>query len=665
MKKVIITLIIGLISIVNVEAQVDTIKAVARYSFYTTELFGEVIINIPDNYPHEYLSADIFFENKVLVKGAAISKNSLNHVEFPLDELNPGKNTLKLFIKNNIDTIIGINVNILRLEPKLNEVKIDHATGGLIVDDLPFFPFGFYCYWPVQPTLPEEEFVKGFNMISPYQEILSKTLEERKNYMDRCAQLGMKVHYNLLSLAGGGGVGFDRITEKTDRQKRNLLISEIETFRDHPALLAWYISDEPASYKVPPEKLYSTYKLIKELDPYHPVSMVFMAPDKARSYTSALDIVMADPYPIPQGSVMEVNRVAKNLCDEFFMEKAIWIVPQAFGGSEWWLREPTSKEIRVMTYLALINNSTGIQYFIRHGLNSFPKSIETWDECGAIAREVAELTPGLLSIEPNPLIETTTPGIKVNAWKNDSLISIIAVNTINKPADINLQYYDNQEGAYTGDVNLIFENRKIPVIGGVIKDMIDAFGTRVYQIDLKKQKHRKINPSNLVFDPGFEDNPSTGTPAYCYAKIQEDRGAGYFIDSRVFFQGRHSLRLSTPKYNEGMILTFFPISLKKGKTYELSVWAKALKKPAKIIKQRFLKRVFSRKPNIDNKMEFKLALAGIDSEKFTLSTEWEKYSFSARLSNNGKAIVRGGPVLTLISEGTAWFDLIELVQIDE
>ena len=49
--------------------------------------------------------------------------------------------------------------------------------------------------------------VKGFNLISPYQKILPETLSERKAYMDRCAELGMKVHYNLLSVSGGGGVG--------------------------------------------------------------------------------------------------------------------------------------------------------------------------------------------------------------------------------------------------------------------------------------------------------------------------------------------------------------------------------------------------------------------------------------------------------------------------
>ena len=52
-------------------------------------------------------------------------------------------------------------------------------------------------------------------MISPYQKILPETLKERKAYMDRCSQIGMKVHYNLLSVSGGGGVSsaIDGISE--------------------------------------------------------------------------------------------------------------------------------------------------------------------------------------------------------------------------------------------------------------------------------------------------------------------------------------------------------------------------------------------------------------------------------------------------------------------
>ena len=183
----------------------------------------------------------------------------------------------------------------------------------------------------------------------------------------------------------------------SDGEKRKLLINEIRTFRDHPALLGWYISDEPNGTTVTPEKLEEIYNTLKENDPWHPVSIVFMAPFiTAARYSSALDIVMADPYPIPDHPVSLPGDVANLLRTEFKGKKPFWIVPQAFGGGELWSREPTIQEIRSMTWQSIINGATGIQYFVRQGLNYFPKSPATWSECGRIAMEVAELTPWLL-----------------------------------------------------------------------------------------------------------------------------------------------------------------------------------------------------------------------------------------------------------------------------
>ena len=74
-------------------------------------------------------------------------------------------------------------------------------------------------------------------------------------------------------------------------------------------------------------------------------------------------------------------------------EETIWIVPQCFGGGEGSKREPTAREQRVMTYLALLHGARGIQYFIRKPPSSFPKSPEMWAECSTLALEAAELTP--------------------------------------------------------------------------------------------------------------------------------------------------------------------------------------------------------------------------------------------------------------------------------
>jgi hypothetical protein len=536
-------------------------------------------------------------------------------------------------------------------------VQIDRVTGSLIVEGLPFFPFGFYNYSPVQPTLAEEEVVKGFNMMSPYQKIEGKTLKERKAYMDRCAALGMKVNYNLLSLAGGGGVGNKHYDKLSHRKQVKMLKKEIETFKEHPALLSWYISDEPVGQGVPPDSLVESYELIKELDPYHPVSVVFMTPWKANEYSHVMDIVMADPYPMPHGKVDEVAATAAQLSTEFFMEKPVWIVPQAFGGNEWWEREPTKQELRVMTYLGIINNATGIQYFIRHGMNSFPKSTITWNEAAAVALEIAEISPYLFSTEKTPKVICTDPNIQVKGYYKKGAFVVVAVNTSNQP----LNYSYTIEGFnHNGSAHLLFEDRYVQIEGGKLADMIDAYGTRVYEVRHLSQSVRgfKVHPKNVMKDPSFENIAGTGVPASCYARVQEDKGATYFLDSRVAALGEHSLRLTTPSEGEGIKLSFFPISVNEKKSYTISVVAKAL--PLKYRdpgRKTFFQKICGCGPDGNDYPEFKLSFDDCEAY-FTPGQEWKEYSWSCLPTEllNGRASVG----LTLEGKGTAWFDLLQV-----
>ena len=91
------------------------------------------------------------------------------------------------------------------------------------------------------------------------------------------------------------------------------------------------------------------------------------------------------------------SKVVQQLRDQFQFEKAIWLVPQAFGGGEHWTREPTKAEIRAMTYLGLIEGAMGIQYFIRRGPNLNPKSPIAWHECSELALETQAMIPWLFS----------------------------------------------------------------------------------------------------------------------------------------------------------------------------------------------------------------------------------------------------------------------------
>jgi hypothetical protein len=580
--------------------------------------------------------------DKELTSWKGIPADNLLRLPFSID-LVPGIYNIKAEIKSSSVKMFRTTASLTLLDFKPNEVKTDKLTGGLMVNQRIFFPFGFYCYSPVHPLLPEEEVVKGFNMISPYQNILPETLNERKAYMDRCAQIGMKVHFNLLSVSGGGGVSSE-IEDLSEDEKRELLISEIRTFMDHPALLAWYISDEPNGFKIPPEKLEELYRLIKSIDPWHPVSIVFMAPFlSSRKYADALDIVMADPYPVPHGSVTQVGDVTKQLRSEFEGEKPVWIVPQAFGGGEWWSREPTFQEMRTMTYQAIVNGATGIQYFVRHGHNSFPKSISSWNECGRMAVEIAEITPWLLSDEKVIQVQSNSVNIRISSRVHNGQLLIIAVNRVNSPqmADIKIS------GTSARNARVLFENRSVPVHSGAFTDFLPALGSQVYLLNIQRLKETfKPFRDNLIWDPGFEDITSPGVPAACYSWNEGDRGSTYFLDSREHLEGNHSLRMVTPQENKGTRLRFFPINISKGRSYILSIWAKTDSV------------LYSK----DDKPFFELGMGEYGSERFYPGNEWKQFVTSVTIPSDTIPSPRANAILRMPGKGTAWFDMIQVFE---
>jgi hypothetical protein len=622
-------------------------KLIPRLSFCSSEKKAEMLLHIPDNHISENSIIILRIDDKIVYTFSG--KPGRRIMRLPFETSLPSGNyraTVEIKSLRSDRNFTAAAVFVV-LPYKYNEVKADRLTGGLIVNNRPFIPFGFYCYSPVYPTLPEEEAVKGFNMISPYQKISPETFNERKAYMDRCAQLGIKVHYNLLSVSGGGGVA-SKIDGITEEQKKERLVSEIKAFMDHPALLAWYISDEPNGHTMPPEKLREIYELVRKTDPWHPVSVVFMAPFlSSRKYAAAADIIMADPYPVPDQPVTVEGNIAGQLSHEFEGEKPVWMVPQAFGGGELWSREPTIQEIRSMTYQAIVNGARGIQYFVRQGLNLFPKSSAAWNECGRMALEIAEITPWLLSDEEAIPVKVNSSNIMVTSAVHDGQLLIIAVNKTNSPQ----KAYVRIMGTTTGTARVIFENRSLTVSGNTITDYLSSYGSQAYLVSITKPV-KPVLPykDNMVKDPGFEDISSPGLPASCYAWNGGDRGSTFFLDSREHYEGNHALRLITPDENRGPRLRFYPVNISKGRKYCISVWAKT---DTCLQDQKGAK---AQAPS------FELALGEYGKATFIPGSEWRQFAAFVSIPTDSIPSSKVNVILRMPGKGVAWFDMLQVFE---
>ncbi|HEX2976211.1 MAG TPA: hypothetical protein VHO68_09750 [Bacteroidales bacterium] len=638
------------------EIKKESFQLVSRYSFYTLEKKGEFLLHVPESLKDKKISVEITAGKDSLTHWDGIPDEKIVRIPFDLN-LKPATYQVNadITLKGGPDKKVREACRLYVLTYKPNEVKTDRLTGGLIVNKRPFFPFGFYCYSPVESSVLEDEIIRGFNMISPYQKIMPETFADRKSYMDRCAQLGMKVHYNLLSVSGGGGVG-SKIHGLDTEEKKKRLLEEIAAFRDHPALLGWYIADEPNGYKIPPAELERIYETVREADPWHPVSIVFMAPFTAsRKYAEALDIVMADPYPLPDLPASLVGEVAGQLKKEFEGKRPVWMVPQAFGGGENWKREPTVNELRSMTWQSIINGATGIQYFVRQAPNYFPKSTVAWNECGQMAMETAELTPWLLSDEKAPEAESSTKVICVTSRLHNGKLLILAVNSINRPLDALISI----KGINDARAVSVFEDRPVAVNGGMLSDNIAAFGFQAYMIDLNSDgKKADEKTSNLIIDPGFEDTASPGIPSACYVRPGGDNGATYFLDSREHYEGDHSLRLVTPVKDKSVAVRFFPVRLRPGGSYMISLWAKSdPEQRFKIISEEERKLP----AQVAEPQYVEVSLGEYSRSWFVPGPEWRQYMTFIKVPEKGQP-AKVNLILKMPGQGVAWFDQIKIME---
>ena len=659
MKKFLFALL--LFGFATAHAQPHDVRVNFRLDYYMTEPEAEFLVYFPASTPNDNATITLT-GGSYRVQQLVYGKKGTLSIPVPIANLPEGVSHYSFSVQGaGIDT--SGTVQLVKRPYKFNAVQVDRKTSGVVTRGMGLIPMGFFCYSPVQPMIQEEEVVRGFNMISPYQTIPGTEINRRKVYMDRAAELGMKVNYNLLSVATGG-TGFSRNQDQAKRDE--MFRREIETFKDHPALLSWYLADEPDGRNTSPESIKRLYDIIKSIDPYHPVSMVFMHYGSETVYEDCYDIAMGDLYPIPRNPVAGVSLFQKTMSDAVFLKKGVWLVPQAFGGNEWWTREPTKGEMRAATYMGIINGSTGFQYFIRHGQNGFPKSTTAWAEAGAIALEFAEMTPYVLSGEDAPKVFANDTLVDVCAWKRGENLMIAAVNKENKPKDVVLVV----EGwGYSGEVKAPFENRSQSVFQGTISDKMLGLDTKVYKWEADPKLLPVVNEQNVVVDPDFEMNTSVGVPNGVYAQVGNGRGSNYFIDSRTAYTGEHSLRLTTHKTGEGVTLEHFPMVVDSARTYTISFYAKAGAMEEFPLQKSYVDtrgRVQTEKIKAENPvLNVYLRHRGrrlIDT-KFTIdSYEWKRYTVDVYVEAQPR-LGREGLVLSLAlnTRSMIWIDNIEFL----
>lgn len=308
----------------------------------------------------------------------------------------------------------------------------------------------------------------------------------------------MDIIHNL-----GGKVSLDM---KWTSGLPELSVSSYKSFvskvKNHPAMWGYYIADEPdlcpergLSVQECHNRLASNpgwYPITKAGDPNH-YSWLVCANAICSDFNDAADIVAIDSYPVYKNAcefcTNEIRRQPDTqqtgVDNAKTINKGPYIaVIQAFAGRQW--SEPTLPEMKYQAFSALVQGAKVILWWYDGWANSSIKN-----KVAQIQRMIREVRPQLDSSKKND------PAVSVNQnlIAQDKVIfrygvvantgALLAVNVANRGSSngerLSAVQFTLPAGVRPKQVEVLGEDRSLPVANGMFTDNFDRFQVHLYR----------------------------------------------------------------------------------------------------------------------------------------------------------------------------------------
>ncbi|MDP6545017.1 MAG: hypothetical protein QGH60_13590 [Phycisphaerae bacterium] len=396
-------------------------------------------------------------------------------------DLAPGRYRLIVSLTGPGDKVIQtLGHDLVRTPDDFAPTCTIDAHRRLIVRGKPFFPLGMY--WS---SINAKELgvyaASRFNCIMPYG-------RPTKAQMDLAHKHGIKVIYSIKDLYAGSKWSPADIKTPADEERK--VRATVRRFRDHPALLAWYLNDElPQSYM---PRLVAHRKWTAQEDANHPAWVVLYQYREVADYIETFDVIGTDPYPIASSPASMAGRWTAETFDQTGRARPIWQVPQLHNWANYRKtasgkkaqRTPTRDEVRSMAWQCICNGATGLVFYSWFDVRRNPDvSFETqWTYLKAIAAEIDSAAPMLLSTKPPPAVQARIDPTKPTwlhwlARTHKGKGYIFAVN--NGDADGTVTF---TLGKGIRTVRVAGSDRTIGVKGGRFSDTFKKLQVRIYEL---------------------------------------------------------------------------------------------------------------------------------------------------------------------------------------
>lgn len=392
-----------------------------------------------------------------------------------------------------------------KLAAASQDVRVNRFTRSITVNSTPILP----VFLPVDPsTLGDWHMDRlvsaGFNCVvaAPGKFLLRDVAEgpllpaketEIRGHLDRLQARGLKILWPLpWSFDDWASTGKLYAGDINGLAAAYLRI--ISAFRDHPAIIGWYLMDEPSPRTWEDEFGFSEADLrllwfaVKQADQARPAYVNWNHTWSIEPYggLQCTDVVSHDNYST-SGESFDYDGLMPSvrMINDFRAGRKpafAWIS----GSYDEVALRPSVAAVRIHTWLHLIYGTRGLGYWSKPPLDPL-----VWAEMQATNRDARILHEQVLGQPDAQLVVGPTQAGTVHyaVWRIGDIAYLLAVNTADfrSPLDVDV---GTACGCGVSSGRMLFGNAPLALEQGRVRHTLDAFSRAAFQLDLAGSANR-------------------------------------------------------------------------------------------------------------------------------------------------------------------------------
>jgi len=466
---------------------IDVTQPCYRQTIYATQEIREIKADVllamsADQMDGAEVRAALLQGNETISEGPAVKAQPTTGIAVPVGELADGRYELAVSVSKGGNVLHEAKTAIYRIPPPANghEWRMNE-NNVLLHNGKPYLIYGWF-------SGAAEDLADGrlpYTATQNYSVQWYDSEKVRQDVLDPVAAAGGFITiYPYPNTVPRRMMGSEDWQRPLNDEEKSALRQRIAEIKDHAAIWAWYLADEPELTPALPQRMREIYEIIRDEDPYHPQVLLNDTIAGIHKYAGCSDIFMPDPYPLfieggdAAAPIKKTSEFMRACYEAGGGRKCIMITPQAFNYGDYGRlgnRAPNFTEVRNQAYQAIANRATGILWYTNRFRYNYPEVAVAVDFIGYELMDMQEavFAPPVEGLQ----IDADQPEeVQASLREANGNLYLIVVNTATAAQTITVK----APGEIGEKLWVVSENRTVPVKDNAVSDTFEKYAAHIY-----------------------------------------------------------------------------------------------------------------------------------------------------------------------------------------